>query len=972
MSVLRMRRLLAALAAVALLSVAYYSVQVNVLSGGGRPVEYEQRSRSAIGADGARYHYLPGDIHVRVKTAPVVVANKTLERRVLIMTSGIVPSPGTERRPSLQEVASAAQSALQHAKYSFEVMRGGPAAILPYMEDETRAFYAVVVFEDREAYASLPEVVREQLEIYCRKYDVGVVVLVSSGMPSPPAASATLAEAPRSGGQPPAPFGGLLPLHYSTGVDGHNYSLHPVPLLPSLQPLPSAPLAASPGQQQPLATQPTPPAQPLYRLVRSDTVQRGSVQLPSLPTSGWTTFHELHQSYVVVATVCAPSFFSQQPSGSSDFAVASNRTNMTQSGCGQDDEDVRPVIVLDPGTFDGVRRVFFGYRLNFWLHRALFLDTLSYLTHGLLELPLDRFIQIDIDDIFVGEVGTKLQADDVEELVKTQERWRTQYIPRFTFYLGFSGLFFGSGNEGDRQGDELLIEVKDKFSWFCHTWSHAQPHTFDNETHLVEQINLNWQFAQEKGLPVDTTYSVAPHHSGVYPIHDPLYSAWKSALNVQVTSTEEYPHLYPARLRRGFIYRDIKVIPRQVCGVYTKTLFYDLYPGGPQRLEAMINGGEIFDSFLYNPVNVFMTHQQNYGNADRLAVYMFDKAFAFMRHYTNVVLRWAPPVQLAALYFELYPEERWPVWTNPCLDKRHMEIWGAARKSPCQSLPAFIIAGPQKTGTTALSSFLQLHPDISSSHPDPITFEEVHFFGTANYYNGLDWYLSFFDYARPSVTKEEDATADRPPTLYFDKSANYFDSAIAPLQVRALLPSAKIIIILLNPIDRAFSWYHHQKAHGDPVATSYEFYDVIAAKANASKELLQLQARCIVPGFYASHIENWRKQFPDKQIMVVDGHELKQEPANVMHSIQKFLQVTQVYDYSIALVYDPKKQFYCVKSSRGPQCLGASKGRSRYYGPVDMNSALLLQNVYLEPNRNLKKLLDEMGYDSPAWLQEVT
>lgn len=56
------------------------------------------------------------------------------------------------------------------------------------------------------------------------------------------------------------------------------------------------------------------------------------------------------------------------------------------------------------------------------------------------------------------------------------------------------------------------------------------------------------------------SYMVAPHHSGVYPVHDPLYDAWSAVRNVRVTSTEEYPHLKPAWFRRGFIYKGVKVI----------------------------------------------------------------------------------------------------------------------------------------------------------------------------------------------------------------------------------------------------------------------------------------------------------------------------------------------------------------------------------------------------------------------------
>lgn len=62
-------------------------------------------------------------------------------------------------------------------------------------------------------------------------------------------------------------------------------------------------------------------------------------------------------------------------------------------------------VVQDHGRLDGVQRVLFGSGLQFWLHRLLFLDALSYLSHGQLSLSLDRWILVDIDDIFVGERG---------------------------------------------------------------------------------------------------------------------------------------------------------------------------------------------------------------------------------------------------------------------------------------------------------------------------------------------------------------------------------------------------------------------------------------------------------------------------------------------------------------------------------------------------------------------------------------
>ena len=64
---------------------------------------------------------------------------------------------------------------------------------------------------------------------------------------------------------------------------------------------------------------------------------------------------------------------------------------------------------------------------------------------------------------------------------------------------------------------------------------------------------------QDYSIPVDQHYSVAPHHAGVYPVHEELYTAWRNVWDVKVTSTEEYPSLYPFWRRRGFIHRGIMV-----------------------------------------------------------------------------------------------------------------------------------------------------------------------------------------------------------------------------------------------------------------------------------------------------------------------------------------------------------------------------------------------------------------------------
>ncbi|XP_019482917.1 PREDICTED: bifunctional heparan sulfate N-deacetylase/N-sulfotransferase 3 [Hipposideros armiger] len=670
------------------------------------------------------------------------------------------------------------------------------------------------------------------------------------------------------------------------------------------------------------------PHSPLLHVTKSSKLEKGS-----LPGADWTVFQINHSAYqpVIFAKVKAPE--NLPPLSKGAFYAT---------------------VVHDLGLHDGIQRVLFGNNLNFWLHKLIFIDAVSFLSGDRLTLSLDRHVLVDIDDIFVGKEGTRMNVQDVKALLDTQNLLRAQ-ITNFTFNLGFSGKFYHTGTEDEDAGDDLLLRSAAEFWWFPHMWSHMQPHLFHNESALMEQMALNKKFALERGIPTDMGYAVAPHHSGVYPVHGQLYEAWKKVWGIQVTSTEEYPHLKPARHRRGFIHRNIMVLPRQTCGLFTHTIFYKEYPGGPKELDKSIQGGELFFTVVLNPISIFMTHLSNYGN-DRLGSYTFLNLANFVQSWTHLKLQTLPPVQLAHKYFELFPDQKDPLWQNPCDDKRHRDIW--SKEKTCERLPKFLVIGPQKTGTTALYLFLVMHPSILSNPPSPKTLEEVQFFNRNNYHRGIDWYMDFFPV--PS-----NVTTD----FLFEKSANYFHSEEAPRRAASLLPKAKIITILTDPADRAYSWYQHQRSHEDPVALKFSFYQVISAGPRAPAELRALQRRCLVPGWYASHIERWLVYFPPFQLLIIDGQQLRTDPATVMDEVQKFLGVSRHYNYSEALTFDSHKGFWCQLLEEGKtKCLGKSKGRK--YPPMGPDSRAFLSSYYRDHNAELSKLLHRLGQPLPAWLRQ--
>ena len=114
----------------------------------------------------------------------------------------------------------------------------------------------------------------------------------------------------------------------------------------------------------------------------------------SLPYDDWTVFRTKHPSYRPIV---------QAKTLSQDLLKLDSPSAVLHT-----------TMLLDEGLYDGIRRIFIGNDLRFWLHYILFLDSISYLSHGLMQRSLDRYIQVDIDDIFVGAKGIRMTSSDVE------------------------------------------------------------------------------------------------------------------------------------------------------------------------------------------------------------------------------------------------------------------------------------------------------------------------------------------------------------------------------------------------------------------------------------------------------------------------------------------------------------------------------------------------------------------------------
>jgi hypothetical protein len=287
-----------------------------------------------------------------------------------------------------------------------------------------------------------------------------------------------------------------------------------------------------------------------------------------------------------------------------------------------------------------------------------------------------------------------------------------------------------------------------------------------------------------------------------------------------------------------------------------------------------------------------------------------------------------------------------------------MKIWSLNSTVYCNKYPKIIIIGPQKTGSTALYTYLNLHPNLKSNNFIDETFEEPQFFTDRIYHNGINWYLNLFESNSTSIT-------------FFEKSANYFTDKNAPIRIKKLIKNVKLIFISINPIKRAYSWYQHMKFHNDTISIQYSFYDILTLNSkndSTLKQMRHLRNRCLDPGIYSKHLKNWLKYFLAEQIIHIDGDALVKTPYECLNELQNKISVETQIDYKTILKYNNKKGFFCVNNRNSIKCLGKNKGR--VYPPIDTNSANYLNKFFKDSNKRFYNLLKKYNYVIPSWLKK--
>jgi hypothetical protein len=217
-------------------------------------------------------------------------------------------------------------------------------------------------------------------------------------------------------------------------------------------------------------------------------------------------------------------------------------------------------------------------------------------------------------------------------------------------------------------------------------------------------------------------------------------------------------------------------------------------------------------------------------------------------------------------------------------------------------LPDFIVIGAQRAGTTSLFRYLAEHPDVGVPEE-----KELHFF-TYNFGKGAEWY-------REQFPEDGSVTGEATPYYLFHPRAHE--------RMAELVPDAKLLVLLRNPVDRAYSQWAFVRTEGhEPLS----FENALEAEEQRlAGEVERMLAdgtyfsfehqyhSYLSRGRYAEQLQQWLGAFPRERFLILRSEDLYDDPAGAYAEALRFLGLRpwtptafERYNPSEAAAMDPK------------------------------------------------------------------
>ncbi|AQZ71259.1 sulfotransferase family protein [[Actinomadura] parvosata] len=214
--------------------------------------------------------------------------------------------------------------------------------------------------------------------------------------------------------------------------------------------------------------------------------------------------------------------------------------------------------------------------------------------------------------------------------------------------------------------------------------------------------------------------------------------------------------------------------------------------------------------------------------------------------------------------------------------------------SGARVLPSFLITGAQRCGTTSLYRALAQHPLLLK----PVLHKGVHYFDVA-YGRGLAWYQAHFPlWVGTALLHHRYGTRAQA----YESSPYYLFHPLAGERIAADLPGVKLIVLVRDPVERAFSAHAHELARGYETESHFEYaVELEAQRLAGAEELLRASPYALhhshrhhaylARGRYADQLDRLEPLIGRERILVLDSHRFFAEPETVYDRVLDFLGV---------------------------------------------------------------------------------
>ena len=240
----------------------------------------------------------------------------------------------------------------------------------------------------------------------------------------------------------------------------------------------------------------------------------------------------------------------------------------------------------------------------------------------------------------------------------------------------------------------------------------------------------------------------------------------------------------------------------------------------------------------------------------------------------------------------------------------------------------FLICGTQKGGTSALDAYLRDHPEICMADK-----KEVHFFDNEKYFKTNNPnYSIYHSWFNPKASHK----------LLGEATPIYMYWRNGPQRIWDYNPRMKLIIILRNPIDRAYS---HWNMENSKDLDRLPFLEAIQREQERSREALPYQHRVysyIDRGFYLEQLRRIWRYFPKEHVFIIKNEDLRNQPHTILGELCDFLGIERFKSITLKNVH-----------SR-PYATEMSNEERQYLGAVF--------------NQEIKDIEKVLGWDCTDWL----